>query len=128
MDVVEPSGAQLVLLTQPALWSLGLSQEGRDRLMFGGPPLTRSRPGALYYSVEALAEGMAAYNAALLRTCRKRNLNCVDLARALPPDTVVFADDVHYTEEGSRRVASAVASYLLRGPLRERYAERDRIE
>ena len=122
-DVVEAAGVQLVLLTQPVLWSRGLSEEGRDRLMFGGPPLDRSRPGARYYSVEALADGMAAYNAALLRLCEKRNLSCIDLVSSLPPDTALFTDDVHYTEEGSRRIAFAVASHLLRGPLRGQYEE-----
>jgi lysophospholipase L1-like esterase len=119
VDAVLSAGAQPILLTQPALWSPSLSEEGRARLMFGGPPLDRSRPGALYYSVEALAEGMAAYNAALLRLCERRKLSCIDLAGALPPDLAAFTDDVHYTEEGSRRVAAVIASHLLRSSLRE---------
>ena len=53
---------------------------------------------------------------ALLATCRRRRVDCVDLASQLPRDSSVFYDDAHFTEEGARRVADLVADHLLATP------------
>jgi hypothetical protein len=65
-----------------------------------------------FYSVEALAEGMAAYNGRLLEICRQRQVECIDLATLLPKDTTVFYDDAHFNESGAKQVARIVADYL----------------
>ena len=67
-----------------------------------------------YYTAEALARGMAAYNKRLLDICAERQVECIDLATALPKDTTVFYDDVHFNESGSKQVAQILADYLLR--------------
>jgi hypothetical protein len=56
---------------------------------------------------------MRRYNARLLDSCRERDAECLDLAERIPRTTEVFWDDVHFTEEGARRVADLVAGYLL---------------
>jgi hypothetical protein len=84
----------------------------------GGPRFDRLAPGAQFYSVRALADGMARYNEVLLGVCRARGVECIDVAGQLPRNGTYFSDDVHYTVEGSRRVAQIVADYLLsRAPL-----------
>ena len=102
-----------VFLTQPTLWRDDLSQEERGLLWMGGPPLDRQEAGAEYYSVGALAGGMARYNQTLLRVCREREIDCLDAASLLPRDTRVFWDDAHFTEEGARRLAERMAEFLL---------------
>jgi hypothetical protein len=102
-------GTRLILMTQPTMWYSGLSQEEKDLLWSGRGP-----NGQYYYSLEALIQGMSIYNERLLEICRQRQVECIDLASALPKDTTVFYDDVHFNESGAVQVASIVADYILR--------------
>jgi lysophospholipase L1-like esterase len=127
VDVAEREGVRIIFLTQPTLWRPGLSAAERDLLWGGGPPLDRAGPGARYYSVEGLAEGMQRYNEALLEVCRQRGVECLDAAAALPRDTGVFYDDAHLTEKGSSLLADRLAAFLLeREPLRSMQREERR--
>ena len=63
---------------------------------------------------------MSVYNRLLLRVCRRRGIECVDAAGQLPKSSEIFYDDVHLTEEGSRRLASLVAGRLREGDVRDR--------
>ena len=68
--------------------------------------------------MRALADGMAQYNQTLLRVCRERGVECIDVASRLPRDGATFWDDAHFTVEGSHLLAQLVADYLLaREPL-----------
>jgi len=118
VDAAQAAGRRLIFLTQPTLWREGLTPEEEASLWMGGPRFDRLGPGAEFYSVRALAEGMARYNETLLRVCRARGVECIDLATQLPRERVVFWDDAHFTVEGSRRLAQLVSDYLLsREPL-----------
>lgn len=118
VDAAKRHRVRILLLTQPVLWREGLSPAERDLLWGGGPPLDRVRSGEEYYSVEALAEGMRQYNRRLIDVCRRRHVECLDLAAELPRNATIFWDDAHFTEEGARRVAEHAARYLLqREPL-----------
>ncbi|MEE8507951.1 MAG: SGNH/GDSL hydrolase family protein [Myxococcota bacterium] len=116
IDAVEERGARVIFLTQPALWREGLSDAERDLLWMGGPPMRTMGRGQPYYSIEALAEGMAIYNDTLLRICRERGVECLDAAAALSKDTRIFWDDAHMTEAGASELADLVAAYLLETP------------
>ncbi len=118
VDAAQAAGGRLIFLTQPTLWREGLSDEEERSLWMGGPRFDRLGPGAEFYSVRTLADGMARYNETLLRVCRTRRVECVDLATELPREGALFWDDAHFTVEGSRRLARLVADYLLsREPL-----------
>jgi lysophospholipase L1-like esterase len=126
-DVAAAEGVRPIFLTQPSLWREDLSASERDLLWTGGPPLDRVAPGAEYYSVGALAEGMRRYNARMLEVCRERGVECFDLAARMPRSVEFFWDDVHFTEAGARRVAELVAAHLLeRQSMRARHGERGR--
>ena len=111
-DVGARHGVEVVFATQPVLWSPELGPEERARLWFGGVGHFQREPGHEYYSVEALAEGMARYNEVTLAVCAKRGLRCVDLT-GLSGDPSVFYDDCHFNERGSLRVAELVAEGIL---------------
>jgi lysophospholipase L1-like esterase len=118
VDAARAADRRLIFLTQPTLWKDGLTPEEQASLWMGGPRFDRLAPGAEFYSVRALADGMARYNEILLRVCGTRAVECIDLAGQLPREGALFWDDAHYTVEGSRRVAQIVADYLLsREPL-----------
>ncbi len=104
----------VVLLTQASLWRPDLDAAARATLWWGGVGDFQV-PGARvpYYSVEALAEGMARYNEATLRVAERTGVPSFDLAAAVPRTTDMFYDDMHFTEAGARRVAEAVADFLV---------------
>jgi lysophospholipase L1-like esterase len=104
---------RVVLVTQPAIWRPGLPARLRDLLWLGGIGDFQAQPGSEYFAVEPLAAGLDRYNRTLLKVCRDRGVECIDLAAALPKDTTVFYDDVHLNEPGARRVADELAKYLL---------------
>lgn len=112
VDAAQAAGVRLIFLTQPTLWREGLTAEEEASLWMGGPRFDRLAPGAEFYSVRALADGMARYNQTLLRVCRERGVECIDVASQLSRDGVVFWDDAHFTVEGSRRLAQLVSDYL----------------
>jgi hypothetical protein len=118
VDVALAADRRLVFLTQPTLWREGLTAEENRSLWMGGPRFDRLAPGAEFYSVRALADGMARYNQTLLRVCRERGVECIDVASRLPRDGATFWDDAHFTVEGSHFLGKLVADYLgAREPL-----------
>ena len=114
--LAEAYGVRLVFATQPTLWREDLSAEERATLWFGGTGDFLREPGHAYYSVGALAEGMARYNQTLLDVCATRGVECVDLAAEIPRDPSLFYDDCHFTEAGARAVADALAGHFATGP------------
>lgn len=107
------AGVQLVFATQPSLYRPDLPDPLAATLWSGGVGPFQERPGCPYYSIEALAEGMARYNRVLEDVCREQGVACIDLAAALPRDGRFFYDDVHFTEQGARGAAEALAEGLL---------------
>jgi hypothetical protein len=120
IDVVQGKSARFIAMTQPAMWKPGLPQDLESLLWLGGVGDFQKEAGKPYYSAAALEEGMKAYNETLLRVCRERQVECLDLASMLEKDTSIFYDDVHFNEGGARKVAEALARRLLeRSPFRE---------
>jgi lysophospholipase L1-like esterase len=109
-------GRRLIFLTQPTLWKAGLSPDLEALLWFGGIGNFQAEPEHEYYSVEALAHGMDLYNATLVETCRKHQIEVIDLATQLPKDTTVFYDDCHFNEGGAEQTAQIIADYLVAHP------------
>lgn len=106
--------ARIVFMTQPALWRQDLPEDLERLLWMGGVGRFQKESGHEYYSAGALASGLEIYNRTLLEVCRETPGGvCVDLAAALPRDTTTFYDDVHFNEEGSRRVARVLAEEIL---------------
>ena len=90
--------------------------ELRALLWFGWKDREPWEGATEYYSVTALATGMAAYNRTLLETCAAENVECIDLAAALPQDASAFYDDCHFNEHGARLAADVVAEHLSLAP------------
>jgi lysophospholipase L1-like esterase len=113
-DVARAREVKLVLMTQPTMWRADLSPAEDSLLWMGGVRDFQHQPGRPYHSARALEAGMRAYNETLLGVCRSKGLACLDLASALPKDTSVFYDDMHFNEQGARLVADRIAEFLAR--------------
>jgi lysophospholipase L1-like esterase len=112
---------RLVFLTQPTFWKEVMPEDEARLVWMGfGPRQSGDEPewpwwkkgDSLMYTSRALTTAMAAYNDRLLETCRTWGVECFDLAARVPRTTEVYFDDMHYTEQGARRVAGEIAGYL----------------
>ncbi len=120
IDIAQEKSTRLIFMTQPAMWKPGLPQNLEALLWLGGIGDFQKESGKSYYSAAALEKGMKAYNDTLVRICRERQVECLDLAAMLEKDTTVFYDDVHFNEGGARKVAETLSRYMLdRSPFRE---------
>lgn len=104
------TGQRCVFLTQPSLWRNDLSRS-EENLVFMGWTGEMEHPKG-YLRSSDLAIAMNEFNEALLEVCRKHELECFDLAFAIPKDTTAFYDDWHFNEHGARLVARFVADRL----------------
>ncbi len=69
-----------------------------------------------YYSLKALAAGMAQFNDVLRDLARAHEVEVVDLAVMVSKEESLFFDDVHFTERGERLVGDLIAAQLARTP------------
>ncbi len=114
IDMAEGMSIRMIFLTQPVLWKPNLSEDLQQLLWNGGVGDYVSEDVNEYYAVEPLAKAMDMYNTTLLRICEERQIECIDLASALPKDTTVFYDDFHFNERGAEKVAEIISQYMLR--------------
>lgn len=108
----ENRGADILFVTQPSLWKDPISPGEERTLWLGGTGAFQEEPGHAYYTVPVLARAMRRYNDVTLEVCAERRLACLDLAELLPRDTLMFYDDVHFTEAGAARVGTLIADHL----------------
>lgn len=113
IDVAHERGSAIVFMTQPGMWREDLPESLSELLWFGGIGNFQGQNGQPYYSVGALADAMGMYNETLLNVCEARAVDCLDLAPLIPKDLSSFYDDVHFNEQGARRVADALARFLV---------------
>jgi lysophospholipase L1-like esterase len=119
-------GVRCLFVTQPSIWRSDLSPQTQSLLLFGwvGPPFQPSG----HVSISDLERGLDSYNQVVIQVCQHSHSECLDLASILPKDSSVFYDDVHFTEEGARRVADIVANYILTQPPFQRPSSSERNE
>jgi hypothetical protein len=113
IDIAEEKSVRLIFMTQPTLWKAGLSEEKIALLWFGEIGKYQKGRAGKYFSVEALEEGMERYNETLLDVCRRRGIECINLASRLEKNTTIFYDDCHFNESGARMVAEILSNSLL---------------
>jgi len=114
-DFAAAAGVRLVFATQPSAWRDSMSDAENRRLWLGWMGADFLSAPA-YFTTRALSQAMARFNETLLEVCRARGLECVDVARVVPRDTVALYDDVHFTEHGSRLVATALVEHFRTRP------------
>jgi lysophospholipase L1-like esterase len=95
-------GLRCVLLTQPSAYSEEAPEELR-RLFWMTPPYAD-------YTLDLAAMQRIAsmYNGLLESLAREHGLPVCDVAAPMPPSISLFYDDMHFTDDGARRVAEIV--------------------
>lgn len=100
---VRAAGARPILACNPAKWRT--DDKDDDELWFG------HTGGGAVLGVAALRAGIDRFAQATRALAAAAGVPYVDLS-SLDGDDAVFFDDCHFTEEGARRVADAVAGVL----------------
>lgn len=113
INQVRAAGRRPIFMTQPVMWRADLGEQ-EDGMLWLGYRGGRGSPE--YYSAAALQKGMDMYNQCLRGICRAEDVECIDLAKALPKSPQVFYDDCHFNDVGSAMVARIVADYLAQHP------------
>lgn len=104
-----------ILMTQPSLYKDNMSLAERDALWMNrkSMPEKTGLLRAVYPSPESLAVAMDAYNQTVKRVAGEKGTLLIDLEAQIPKDLTMLFDDVHYTREGSQRVAETIATRLV---------------
>ena len=98
------AGSTPILVTQPALYGDGVD------------PATGVELAPLVYSGETIAQRWAVlkrYNAATKRVASNHGLLAVDLGDALPKDSSLYVDWIHYSNAGAERVGAIIANAVV---------------
>ncbi len=112
IDLAKERSVRLIFLTQPSILKPIMPQKEKDLICNGW---IESLKSGRYYTEKVLAEGLQKYNDTLVRVCRDRDVECIDLEKKLPKNTTTFYDEVHFNDNGSLMTANIVYQYLKQG-------------
>ncbi|MBX7075644.1 MAG: SGNH/GDSL hydrolase family protein [Pirellulales bacterium] len=101
-DTIRQRGAKPVFLSQPVLWSDGLSPAAEKLLWLGYLDANR------FLAAPPLRQCMDRYNDCLRDVCQEQQAPWIDLS-VMSGRLVYFYDDCHFTEAGAHEVARIVA-------------------
>ncbi len=104
IDTCRKDGIDPVFITQPALYGEGIDpRSGVDLARIAAGP---GNNGALSWKI------LEMYNDVTRRVCSSKGVYLIDLALTMIKDSRYYYDYMHYTAEGSEKVAQIVASAL----------------
>ena len=105
--------AKIIFITQPTLYNTSVGDAEKSVLMAGGVgPNQVWCKDKKYYSIGALAKAMIEFNNITRRFCKTKGLDCIDLAKKLPPKLDNYYDEMHYSELGALKVATVIAQEM----------------
>ncbi len=106
------TGQRCVFLTQPTIWRSELTATEESLIWLGWVGRIEAPKG--FVRASDLATIMNRFNQTLLDVCRTDELECYDLASAIPKETFAFFDDAHFSPGGAKLVARFLADHLLK--------------
>lgn len=79
------------------------------------------KKGNEFISTNALNKGMTLFNEASKKIAEEKNVPFIDIESQLPKTDRYLTDDVHYTDEGDKKVAEAVYKAIIKSSYLEEY-------
>ena len=121
ITAVRTSGAEPVLITQASLFKAEMSDEERKALWFG-ETFCATRTGFARYeypTMPSLKRALDSFNDTTKSIAALEHVTVVDGDAAVSKSLDSFEDDCHYTGNGARQLATAVADVLKESGLLE---------
>jgi lysophospholipase L1-like esterase len=110
-------GIRLIFVTQCSLYADHLPPEVEQRLGIPFPDEDGMNP-----SNSSMKKGMEVYNDAVRNLAAEMGVELIDLEKAVPKTLDYLYDHVHFSVNGSKKVAEVLSGYLLEtfpGPTKE---------
>lgn len=109
LDCLRAINARGIVLGQPVLWKPQMSEEEHGVLWFG----VATPDGPVRTSSAWLSREMARYNEVQARVAAEYGMMYVDLDSLVPKDLDIYFDDCHFTDKGSRTIASQLLPFVV---------------
>ena len=113
-DIAAARNVQLVLVTQPHLYTDDLSEEERGVLWF---PKNMGTDGSRQATGASMKRGIEMFNNATRDLARRKGVPLADMENAVPKTLDYFTDEVHYTAKGTSILASKMVEEIIRSGL-----------
>lgn len=113
VSLCQENGILPIFMTQPALFGPGIDP------VTGADLAGMAVEGDVGYDAWALLE---LYNETTRSICREMNVYLIDLAKEMPKNSAYYYDHLHYTIEGSQKVAEIIFHHL-NSYLKEKFPE-----
>ncbi len=109
VSIARGSGIRVLLATQPYLYRHDLDDAEKALIWF---PQSHHRDGTRP-SLPSMIDGMEQFNATTAGIAEDLGVDFVDLEQMVPKTLDYFYDDVHYTREGNKLVATAFFDLIV---------------
>lgn len=109
MLCVKGLGSRVIVMSQPVLWEKEMTQEEKEALWF----YIQTPEGAVRADPEWLVREMRRFNNSQKEIAEKHQAVYVPLDQMIPQTLEYFFDDAHFTDKGSRAVASALYPWIV---------------
>lgn len=112
---IKSDNVPILLMTQPSLYKKNMSNDELTVLWIGKTfcYTKKSFSRREYPSANSLRLAMQAYNDVSRKTAETRKTFFLDLDSKVEKNLKYFIDDIHYTEEGAKKVAEVVANKII---------------
>jgi lysophospholipase L1-like esterase len=105
---------QILIVKQPWFDKESYTPEERRLFWLGGVGEAWFEHVSVFYSERALSRVMRQIDACTERVSEECGVACLEMRSKVPSNSAHYYDEVHFTAEGSRAVARAVADGVLR--------------
>jgi len=116
IDLTKSYNKRIIFLTQPVVWRDNMPTSQKELCWFGWIGANQNINNGIYYSFRILNKSIEKYNSLLKEICKERNVDCIDLEKALEKDTTTFYDDCHFNKSGADKVAQLVYKFITETP------------
>ncbi len=111
--VCQKAGAKVVIAGQPMVRTKDLSESQANRLWNGGIGDVHNEKVSVYYSTKCIARLLEELGHVARMVAEDTGAIYVDVQKHLDDTASAFYDDSHFTPEGARSVAKAIAQGLV---------------
>tara|TARA_B100000959_G_scaffold229686_1_gene245427 strand:- start:183 stop:1199 length:1017 start_codon:yes stop_codon:yes gene_type:complete len=112
---IKSDNVPIILMTQPSLYKINMATDEMSVLWIG-KTFCYSKKSFFrreYPSANTLRIAMQAFNDVTRNTAQLEKVFFLDLESKIEKNLKNFVDDIHYTEEGAKKVAEVVANKII---------------